>query len=197
MADEPKTVDAVLLPLNYGKGGTAEQRIRALAREFKPILGDRKWDARDVVGGKMLAPWVDPRDHTESFSHHTLLFPTGHSLAGQSRYEWTDRGDGVKYGTLVPDPDVEWNLVEDAIQEKKAPVVGVVIPAAPKAADATTPEEKKAARAKKLAHLVSQGILEQHEADAIDKTEVRKVGWDSPLPQPVVAKPAADPVTKP
>ncbi|WP_165251174.1 hypothetical protein [Paludisphaera soli] len=33
----------------------------------------------------------------------TLLFPHGHDLAGRPRYEWADQGDGVMFGTLVPE----------------------------------------------------------------------------------------------
>lgn len=108
-----RTIDAVRVPLGHAKGRTPQERVRAIAAEFAPLLG----------GGKV---WIR---HQQSFifvapeSKDTLLFPTGHALARRDRYTWTDRGDGVMFGTLAPD-EAEAGPTEDERRAMTEATVG-------------------------------------------------------------------------
>jgi hypothetical protein len=66
-----------------------------LKERFGPILGSNRVDSSDQIGFWYVTPY--PR------RGQTLLFPHGHSLALQPRYEWRDQGEGISYGYLVPE----------------------------------------------------------------------------------------------
>lgn len=95
--------DAIIMPTHFGGGG---------ANNFEMLLGVRE-AARKLLGVDLGAGelaycgplpagqgWLCARDPKLVI----LLFPTGHPMAGQPRYKWTTRPDGLKVGTLVPDP---------------------------------------------------------------------------------------------
>ena len=90
MADETKKVDSVLVPFNYppNKGKTPERHL-ALQAEFAPILG---------------CTHIATRFTQDVNVHHITPFPVppGEPPA-VADYDWTDRGDGVKYGTKKAD----------------------------------------------------------------------------------------------
>ena len=84
-------VDAIRAPIGFAGGGDALTRLGKLHSEFAPLLANgrafvRHQGATHFVSGS-------PDD--------TLLFPPTDPRSGQSRYEWTDRGDGVCLGRLV------------------------------------------------------------------------------------------------
>jgi hypothetical protein len=91
-------VDAVFLPPHYGKGSTLDSKLNAINAEFLPILGCKRLYVRQQGANAGSFVSGNPND--------PLNFPTDHERMGEPRYEWTDRGDGVRYGTLVPDPPV-------------------------------------------------------------------------------------------
>jgi hypothetical protein len=92
MSDRPP--DALLLPGEVRQGKRMVDRVRSvcdLAEEIMGLdrsVGQRAW-IRIQPHGKMFIT-ADPAD--------TLLYTTGHQLAGQSRYRWERRGDGIEWG---------------------------------------------------------------------------------------------------
>lgn len=84
--------DAVRAPIGFAGPGDALARLGRLHAEFAPLLGA----ARVFVRHQGTTHFVSgsPDD--------TLLFPPTDPRAGQSRYDWRDRGDGVCLGHLIP-----------------------------------------------------------------------------------------------
>ncbi|WZO98177.1 hypothetical protein EP7_005233 [Isosphaeraceae bacterium EP7] len=93
MDNEISRVAAVMVPVGYPGQGSSRERLSRLDREFAPLLGVRAMFIRQQGTGHFLSPQ----------GGDTLLHPTHSPLAGQPRYDWLDRGDGVLYGTIKPD----------------------------------------------------------------------------------------------
>jgi hypothetical protein len=74
---------------------------------YKAALGTRRQsvvqaEAKEILG----APTVYVRNHGTTFfatadPTDCLYFPTWHEKAGTPRYDWADRGDGVRIGALA------------------------------------------------------------------------------------------------
>lgn len=87
------TADAVLVPRHYPR--TKGDRHQALKTEFAPVLGVKQVFARHCGMHDTLITGSEPRNHR--------YWPTNSPLAGQEFYDWTDRGDGIRLGTLTPE----------------------------------------------------------------------------------------------
>ena len=85
--------DAVLAPLGYAGSGDAATRLARLHAEFSVLLHVSRIYVRHQGTTHFITG--SPTD--------TLLFPQTDARAGRSRYEWTDRGDGVSYGRFHAD----------------------------------------------------------------------------------------------
>ncbi len=85
--------DAVLTPLSYAGSGDSATRLGKLQAEFSKILQAPRIFVRNQ--GTLHFVTARPTD--------TLLFPKSEPRSGRPRYTWTDRGDGVSYGRLLPD----------------------------------------------------------------------------------------------
>lgn len=96
-------IDAFLIPANYPVVQKREDRLLAIKREFAPLMGSKRAFVRHVnFGARLSLDLVTPLPHSPSF-----YFPKGNSREGFDRYVWTDIGNGVKSGMLLPDPDEE------------------------------------------------------------------------------------------
>jgi hypothetical protein len=92
--------DAVLCSANYPPGKVGTLRHQKLREEFGPVLGAAVIYSRAADVG-----------HTHTFITGTpndaqgrgisRFFSRSHPRAGEDRYAWADRGDGVFYGTLT------------------------------------------------------------------------------------------------
>jgi hypothetical protein len=83
--------DAVLAPPHYAGVPNATNAAVKRAKEFGAILGIPPEAVRHrVQAGLGHFITADP--------HETLNFPSWHDYAMMPRYDWYDRGDGVKYG---------------------------------------------------------------------------------------------------
>jgi hypothetical protein len=85
--------DAVLAPLSYAGSGDAATRLGKLQAEFATVLQVPRVFVRNQGTLHFLSG--SPAD--------TLLFPQSDPRSGRSRYNWTDRGDGVSYGRFRAD----------------------------------------------------------------------------------------------
>jgi hypothetical protein len=88
-----RTPDAVRSQLSFAGSGDSQARLARLQAEFSSVLK---------------APQVYVRHQgTEHFisggTGDTLNFQSREARSGVSRYDWSDRGDGVLYGYLKPD----------------------------------------------------------------------------------------------
>jgi hypothetical protein len=85
--------DAILSPLNVAGSGGSHARLAKLQDTFAPVLETDR-----------IAVRLQGMEHfiTRSPSD-TLYFPSQSSRAGEPRYDWKDRGDGVHYGYLRTD----------------------------------------------------------------------------------------------
>lgn len=92
--------DAYLIPKHYPAGKVDQDRLVAIKHEFAPLLGSKQAFKRQVhmVDGELITATPDAP---------TYYFPSDHPWAGRERYEWRDRGDGVKEGSLVEFPPKE------------------------------------------------------------------------------------------
>ena len=132
-------VDAVITPVGYANRILPGDPSGKSTAEFKPILGvTGRIVFRDVPGGSLITEHIEEKDKAaKGIDHHTLLFPTDHPLAGQPRYEWKDRGDGVLYGTLVPEASPKSaepaKPVEAAVAAPATPVTPTASEPAPNA----------------------------------------------------------------
>lgn len=136
--------DAYLIDHSYPAGKRDTDRLQALNREFAPGLGAAKvWVRRVYVGNKDLL--------TAKPEAPTYLFPRGHTLEGTDRYSWSDRGDGVLAGTLLPDPLAPDVVARLAAEEQ-----------ARRVARGNTPEGIKASTGAAL----KQGVITPGEASA-------------------------------
>ncbi len=88
------SVDAVLIRQDKIQGKEESQKSLWINKVFGPVLGGPRVHARSVVGGLYLLT-IDPLAH--------LNFHTDHPRSGQSRYTWTEVGDGVSHGVLIPE----------------------------------------------------------------------------------------------
>lgn len=99
MSEVTKQADAILLE-GTSPGSRIEKYNRGLTLNatFGPVLGCKVVNATNVLGGKSL---LTPFGETPQ-----MKFATDHPVKpGQDRYEWSDRGDGILYGTLIKDED--------------------------------------------------------------------------------------------
>ena len=95
-------VTAVLLPLAFAlkRGFSSEHaRLTWYKTEFGPALKSARVHARFVGGGFEVLLSGDGSSAAGSAGHR--YHPSDHPQAGQERYTWTDRGDGILYGTLT------------------------------------------------------------------------------------------------
>lgn len=88
-----RSPDAVRVPRSFAGSGDSAARLSRLQAELAPILD---------------APRVFVRHQgTEHFvtgsPSDTLMFPSTSPRAGEARYEWEDRGDGIVRGYLKDD----------------------------------------------------------------------------------------------
>lgn len=88
MADKPETLDAVLVPQNYPPGKHGRDRLAAITAEFGPRLGLKLVHCHPLPDNSLLC------GKAGNHRYHA----GDHPLAGQERYDWFDRGDGVQYG---------------------------------------------------------------------------------------------------
>ena len=92
--------DAVLLPDGYVPSldvSTGVKGMSRIAAEFTNVLRPgAEIHARQVMPGNLI---LVNRDLAVTYK-----FPTGHERHPELRHDWVDRGDGVLYGTLKPDP---------------------------------------------------------------------------------------------
>jgi hypothetical protein len=86
------TPDAVRTPLAYAGAGDSHARLTKLQAEFSRVLNTPRVFVRHQGTGHFLSG--DPGD--------TMNHPAAGARAGQPRYDWWDRGDGVLYGRLRP-----------------------------------------------------------------------------------------------
>jgi hypothetical protein len=90
MSDTPK-IDAILCPVAKLQGGSVGDHAISAKALFREIFG-LPVVVRHAAG------------NTALITHDPVAnryFPRDHPRDGQERYDWTDRGDGVMYGTLV------------------------------------------------------------------------------------------------
>jgi hypothetical protein len=111
-SDEKKTADAVLVGRNYPAPKPGQDRLLRLIAEFRPILGSKRVYLRHV--GQIQKDLL-----TAEPDSPTCYFPSAHPYAGRDRYDWTDRGDGVMYGALIPD-DADPAIVAEAVAAQEA-----------------------------------------------------------------------------
>jgi hypothetical protein len=81
---------AIEFPVHY-KAALGPRRLVTIQAEAKDVLGAEVVYIRNH--GSTAFATADPND--------CLNFPTWHERAGTSRYEWADRGDGVRLGVLA------------------------------------------------------------------------------------------------
>ena len=84
--------DAIQAPIGYAGAGDAATRLGRLQAEFAPALRTDRVFVRHQGASHFVTGRPDD----------TLLFPPTSPRSGQPRYEWTDRGDGVHLGRLIP-----------------------------------------------------------------------------------------------
>lgn len=96
---EERQADAVLLPANEARRRHPLEmdRLEWYRREFGPVLGG----ARRVYSRFSGAGQTEVFLTAEGVAHR--YHPDNHPLAGCDRYAWKDRGDGILYGTLLPE----------------------------------------------------------------------------------------------
>jgi hypothetical protein len=91
--------DALFLPENMKAGKTALARAHSVLQIAEPLLEinravGEKAHVRPTIGQvRKMFITRDPYD--------TIYYPTGHSRAGQPRYRWEKRPDGVELGYLL------------------------------------------------------------------------------------------------
>lgn len=103
MPDSPPKArfDAVICDQQYPAG--ASDKLIARNQEFGPLLGAARVVSRHVPGNRSLVT-APPAGDVGSY-HPGEFHPKEHPQAGQPRYDWMDRGDGVLYGVLLDAPD--------------------------------------------------------------------------------------------
>jgi hypothetical protein len=85
--------DAIRSPLSFAGSGGSYARLTRLQAELAPLLGVPRISVR--LQGTEHFITQTPSD--------TLYFPAQSARAGEPRYDWKDRGDGVHYGYLRAD----------------------------------------------------------------------------------------------
>ena len=97
-------IAAVLLSIEHAmrRGFTSEHaRLAWYKTEFGPVLNSPRVHSRFVGGGSEAMLTGDGSSMAGAAGHR--YHPDNHPQAGQERYTWTDRGDGILYGTLIPE----------------------------------------------------------------------------------------------
>ena len=84
--------DAIQAPIGYAGAGDAATRLGRLQTEFAPVLRTARVFVRHQGASHFVSGSPDD----------TLLFSAASPRSGQPRYDWTDRGDGVSLGRLIP-----------------------------------------------------------------------------------------------
>jgi hypothetical protein len=89
--------DALMLPATLKKGGRLADRVKSITDVAEPLLGlDRPAGQR---------AWIRQQPHGRLFitasTEDTIYFARDHAKAGQPRYRWERRDDGVELGYLV------------------------------------------------------------------------------------------------
>lgn len=116
----PPTV--VKVPLDYrARGGDLSSILKAIQDEFRPILADAtgKAGARVVY----LVKYEDHRIVQGQVESVLILFPKDSDRAGQERFDFLDRGDGVLYGYPVPSLDAVPDPADELVEPVTPPVV--------------------------------------------------------------------------
>jgi hypothetical protein len=100
----PAKPDAILCKSTYPRlsPGQDKDRHRWLKEEFAPILGTPLIYSRYADPGHSVT-LITGQPNDARGRGVTRYFGSSHPLAGHERYKWTDRGDGVLYGTLTPE----------------------------------------------------------------------------------------------
>lgn len=90
--DRPRrNPDAVMAPASLVRKRNPMLAGKELHDAACQILGVRQAYVRDQGEERFIT----------ASPHDTILFPIGHALEKQPRYDWYDRGDGLKYGYLI------------------------------------------------------------------------------------------------
>ncbi len=89
---ERRTPDAVRSPLPFAGVGDAHAKLARLQAVFAPELQVSRIFVRHQGAEHYISG--NPGD--------TMNFRSQDPRAGQPRYEWEDRGEGVLYGYLIP-----------------------------------------------------------------------------------------------
>ncbi len=106
MPRPPGRPDACIFPESLKAGNRAISRYISLVQVAENLLqvdrpnGEKAWVRQQPDLGKRC--YATREQHVENCYR---LFPMGHDLDGQSRYEWFPSGqdDGVEFGYLVPE----------------------------------------------------------------------------------------------
>ncbi len=91
------TPDALFLPPRLREGRSRFERVYAVSRIAEPLLevnyaaGERAWIR------KMHDDWMFVTKSMED----TIYMTDSSGMSGKSRYEWINRGDGVRFGYLT------------------------------------------------------------------------------------------------
>ncbi len=89
--------DALFLPPSFRVGRTRFERVHAVSRIAEPLLevnyaaGERAWIR------KMHDNWMFITKSMED----TIYMVDDSGMPGKSRYEWINRGDGIRFGYLT------------------------------------------------------------------------------------------------
>jgi hypothetical protein len=99
-----KLPDAVRSPLRFAGSGDAASRLATIIAEFSGVLRSPQLFVRHQGSEHFIT--ASPAD--------TLNYPSDGPKSGEPRYDWSDRGDGVLYGYLKTDAQVERTSKEEA-----------------------------------------------------------------------------------
>ena len=100
--------DAVIYPESFKSGRRASDRYKSLVIAAEELL------QVDRAAGEHARYWKMPHLGGKCFATRSLedsfLFPTGHPLAGQPRYDWFPSPDHpeVQFGYYVPEVGEKW-----------------------------------------------------------------------------------------
>jgi hypothetical protein len=92
--------DAILCSANYPPGLIGDLRHQKLREEFGPILGVPRIYSRAADVGHMQT-FITAAPNDALGRGISRFFSRSSPRAGGDRYAWSDRGDGVFYGTLT------------------------------------------------------------------------------------------------
>lgn len=92
MSEETRKIDALLIVKGTNWVGSLNDKIDSIRPLLKEIFG---------AGKQVHLRSQDNEVFVTSDLADTLLFAVNHPRAGQSRYDWEDQNNGLKYGFKV------------------------------------------------------------------------------------------------